>query len=42
MRVFASYGQTLGAAISYAEHLFAQSGTIHLLTGHKAILGYSE
>ncbi len=36
MRVFASFGATLGQAISYAEHLFAQRGTIRLLTGHKA------
>lgn len=36
MRVFASHGQSLAAAISYAEHLFAQKGTIRLLTGHKA------
>lgn len=36
MRVFASFGETLGQAIRYAEHLFAQQGTIQLLTGHKA------
>lgn len=36
MRVFASFGSTLGQAISYAEHLFAQKGTIRLMTGHKA------
>ena len=36
MRVFASHGKSLAAAISYAEHLFAQKGTIRLLTGHKA------
>lgn len=36
MRVFASHGDSLGAAISYAEHLFKQSGTIRLLTGHKS------
>lgn len=36
MRVFASHGSTLGQAISYAEHLFAQRGTIRLMTGHKA------
>ena len=36
MRIFASYGNTLGQAISYAEHLFAQQGTIRLFTGHKA------
>lgn len=36
MRVFAEHGDTLGQAISYAEHIFAQTGTIRLLTGHKA------
>lgn len=36
MRVFADHGATLGAAVSYAEHLFAQQGTIRLLTGHKS------
>lgn len=36
MRVFASHGETLGQAILYAEHLFKQSGTIRLMTGHKA------
>ena len=36
MRVFAEHGETLGAAISYAEHIFAQHGTIRLLTGHKS------
>ena len=36
MRVFASHGSTLGTAIAYAEHLFAQRGTIRLLTIHKA------
>lgn len=36
MIVFASFGQTLGQAVSYAEHLFKQQGTIQLLTGHKA------
>lgn len=36
MRVFASFGQTLGQAVVYADHLFSQQGTIHLLTGHKA------
>lgn len=36
MKVFAGFGSTLGQAISYAEHLFAQKGTIRLLTGHKA------
>lgn len=36
MKVFASFGGTLGQAVSYAEHLFAQKGEIRLLTGHKA------
>lgn len=36
MRVFAEHGDTLGAAISYAEHIFAAKGTIRLLTGHKS------
>jgi DNA helicase II / ATP-dependent DNA helicase PcrA len=36
MRVFADHGDTLGTAISYAEHLFKQTGTIRLLTGHKS------
>ena len=36
MKVFASHGSTLSTAIAYAEHLFAQKGTIRLMTGHKA------
>ncbi len=36
MRVFASLGRTLEDAIGYAQHLFEQSGTLTLLTGHKA------
>ena len=36
MKVFASHGNSLGQAIVYAEHLFKQSGSIKLLTGHKA------
>lgn len=36
MKVFASFGATLSQAVAYAEHLFAQQGTIQLLTGHKA------
>lgn len=36
MRVFANAGESLGQAIAYAEHLFKQTGTIQLLTGHKA------
>lgn len=36
MRVFAQHGETLAQATAYAEHLFAQRGTIRLMTGHKA------
>ena len=36
MGVFARCGDTLSAAIAYAEDLFSQEGTITLLTGHKA------
>lgn len=36
LRVFASFGPTLGGAIAYAEHLFGASGPIQLLSGHKA------
>lgn len=36
MRIFAEHGANLGQAIAYAERLFAQTGTIKLLTGHKA------
>ncbi len=37
MKIFATAGKgTLGTAIAYAEHLFKQSGSIRLLTGHKA------
>ncbi len=36
MRVFAEHGATLSSAVAYAEHLFAQTGTIRLLTGHKS------
>lgn len=36
MRVFASYGTTLGGALAYAKKLFDSKGTIRLLTGHKA------
>lgn len=36
MRVFAEHADSLGGAISYAEHIFAQRGTIRLLTGHKS------
>jgi DNA helicase IV len=36
MRVLCEHGDSLGSAISYAEHIFAQHGTIRLLTGHKS------
>jgi UvrD/REP helicase N-terminal domain len=36
MRVLVEHGDSLGAAISYADHIFKQSGTIRLLTGHKS------
>lgn len=36
MKVFASHGTTLASAISYAEHLFAQKGSIKLMTTHKS------
>jgi DNA helicase II / ATP-dependent DNA helicase PcrA len=36
LRVFAEFGQTLGTAITYAEHIFKSQGTIQLLSGHKA------
>lgn len=36
MRVFANQGKTLGQAIAWGESLFAQQGTLTLLTGHKA------
>lgn len=36
MRVFLEQGTTLGDAIAYAEHLMAVSGTIKLMTIHKA------
>jgi superfamily I DNA/RNA helicase len=36
MRIFAQHGDSLGQAISYAEHIFAQEGSIRLLTGHKS------
>jgi ATP-dependent DNA helicase UvrD/PcrA len=36
LRVFARFGSTLGSAIALAEHIFASTGTIQLLSGHKA------
>jgi superfamily I DNA/RNA helicase len=34
--VFASFGDTLGATIAYADDLFKRQGPIQLLSGHKA------
>jgi hypothetical protein len=36
MKVFAKQSSDLGGAISFAEHLFKQDGSIRLLTGHKS------
>lgn len=36
LRVFASFGPTLSAAIAYAEHIFAAQGPIQLMSGHKS------
>jgi len=36
LRVFGEFGETLGAAIAYAEHLFSTAGPIQLMSGHKA------
>lgn len=36
LKLFAGFGNTLSSAIAHAEHLFAQKGTIKLITGHKA------
>jgi superfamily I DNA/RNA helicase len=36
MRVFADHGSTLGGMVSYAQHIFAQCGSIRLMTGHKS------
>jgi superfamily I DNA/RNA helicase len=36
MRIFARNASSLGDAITYAKNLFAQTGTIRLMSGHKA------
>lgn len=36
MKVFADVGKSLGGAIGYANHLFAQEGSLRFLTGHKS------
>src|SRR5581483_5898197 len=33
MQVFVNHGDSLGQAIRYAEHLFAQAGSVHFTTG---------
>lgn len=36
LRVFSSFGRTLGEAVAYAENLFKIQGPIQLLSGHKS------
>lgn len=36
LTVFADFGETLAAAVAYAEHIFAAHGAIELLSGHKS------
>ena len=36
LRVFAGFGETLGQAIAYCEHIFNSKGPIQLLSGHKS------
>jgi DNA helicase II / ATP-dependent DNA helicase PcrA len=36
LRIFATWGSTCEQAISYANYILAQHGSIHLTTGHKA------
>lgn len=36
MKIIVRHGDSLGQAISYAEHLFRQRGAIQLMTGHKS------
>ena len=36
MRVFVRKSPSLGAAIAYANHMFAQAGKVSFLTGHKS------
>jgi DNA helicase II / ATP-dependent DNA helicase PcrA len=36
LKVFASWGTNFDQAVAYAQHIFKQQGTIHLITGHKA------
>ena len=36
LRVFAGFGETLGAAVAHCEYLFKAQGPIQLMSGHKA------
>jgi len=36
LRVFTTFGPTLGSAIAHAEHIFKSQGPVQLLSGHKA------
>lgn len=36
LAIFADFGETLGGAIAYAEHIFSAHGLIQLLSGHKS------
>lgn len=36
MRVFADYGDTLAAAMAWAKNLFAATGNVVMMTGHKS------
>lgn len=36
MRIFIKEAETLGGAITYADHIMAQEGTTQLMTGHKS------
>src|SRR5215831_833186 len=36
LRVFANFGNDLGGAIAYAEHIFSAKGPIQLMSGHKS------
>ena len=36
LQIFLEQGDTLGAAIAYAEHLFRQEGPVQLMSGHKS------
>lgn len=36
LKIFASWGSNMEQAINYAKYIFAQQGSIQLITGHKA------